>query len=92
MCLTVLAQGNGHVSFVFGAGDIFASILPIYIYIYTYYRWHSDFAQRKYPGIPTKENHAHSKAWTGGLLQQYFSPMQCQYSLLLLWLKPQVTY
>lgn len=31
MCLTVLAQGNGQVSFVYGAGDIFASILQIYV-------------------------------------------------------------
>lgn len=84
MYLTVLAQGNGQVSSVCGAGDIFAKCTIDGTQIL-----HS---QRKYPGIPTNKNHVQSKAWTGGLLQQYFSPMQCQYSLLLLWLKIQVTY
>lgn len=59
MYLTVLAQGNGQVSFVYGAGDIFAKCTI-------------DGTQRKYPGILTNKNHAQSKAWTGGLLQQFF--------------------
>lgn len=63
MYLTVLAQGNGQVSFVYGAGNIFAKCTIDGTQIL-----HS---QGKYPGFPTNKHHAQSKAWTG-LLQQYF--------------------
>lgn len=84
MYLNALAQGNGQLSFVYGAGDIFAKCTIDGTQIL-----HS---QRQYPGIPTNKHHAQSKAWTAGLPQQYFSPMQCQHSLLLLQLKTQMTY
>lgn len=71
MYLTVLAQGNDQVRFFYGAGDVFAKCIMDGTQIL-----HS---QRKYPGIPTNKTHAQSKTWTGGLLQQYSSPMQCQY-------------
>lgn len=60
MYLTVLAQ----VSFVYGAGDVFAKCTMDGTQVL-----HS---QRKYPGIPTKKHHAQSKAWAGRLLQQLF--------------------
>lgn len=50
MYLTVPAQGNGQVSFVYGAGDIFAKCTK-------------DGTQRKYPEILTNKNHAQSKAY-----------------------------
>lgn len=50
MYLTVPAQGNGQVSFVYGAGDIFTKCTI-------------DGTQRKYPGILTNKNHDQSKAY-----------------------------
>lgn len=50
MYLTVPAQGNGQISFVYGAGDIFAKCTI-------------DGTQRKYLGSLTNSNHAQRKAY-----------------------------
>lgn len=50
MYLTVLAQGTGQVSFVYGVGDMFANCAIDGTQIL-----HS---QGKYPGIPINNHHA----------------------------------